>query len=59
MSNLQTFVSSLQRDALEKDALIENLEEELGETKRLLAEAKHELEIVSDVLREEKREEYR
>ncbi|MFT5799634.1 MAG: hypothetical protein ACI84R_003711 [Candidatus Azotimanducaceae bacterium] len=59
MSNLQTYISSMEQNALKKDAHIDRLEEELGETNRLLAEAENELEIVIDELKQTKLERYR
>ena len=49
---LQQYVSSLETGLSVKDANIETLEEELSETKRLLAEVEHELSIVKDELKD-------
>jgi hypothetical protein len=40
----------MEKEATVKDARISELEEELGETKRLLAEVEYELSIVKDDL---------
>jgi len=49
---LQKYVSSLETGLSVKDANIRSIEEELAETKRLLAEVEHELSIVKDELRD-------
>ena len=50
LSELQSYISSMEKEATVKDARISELEDELGETKRLLAEVEYELSIVKDDL---------
>lgn len=52
LSDLQVYLSSLQNEAVSKDAHIRDLEEELAETKRMLAQVEYELTIVSDDLKD-------
>lgn len=52
LSELQSYISSMEQEAAMKDAQIHELDEELGKTKSLLAEAEHELSIVKDDLKD-------
>jgi uncharacterized coiled-coil protein SlyX len=45
-------VSQVQTAARQKDETIKELQDELGETKRLLAEVEHELSIVVDQVKD-------
>ena len=52
LSELQRYISSIEQEAAMKDARIHELDEELRETKRLLAETGLELSIVKDDLKD-------